>query len=185
MCTIKYYNYELHISGKRSKKLISSASDVYSLHMMDVYNICEIQSYWQVHYLLIPFFTSSSFKKNCVPKSRYVAGLESWIVTDWNENHKSINQCYIYRNSYSMHWCWVVNLWYSSSIHMHGLLTIYYTENKESHTFTPARIIFFATTEILGNILKYIGILWTWMNGWCFRPWFCTVKLYWTGDNLG
>ena len=23
------------------------------------------------------------------------------------------------------------------------------------------------------------------MNEWCFRPRFCTVRLYWTGDNLG
>ena len=22
-------------------------------------------------------------------------------------------------------------------------------------------------------------------NEWCFRPWFCTVRLHWTGDNLG
>ena len=22
-------------------------------------------------------------------------------------------------------------------------------------------------------------------NDWCFRPWFCTVRLYWARDNLG
>ena len=24
-----------------------------------------------------------------------------------------------------------------------------------------------------------------WMNDWCYRPRFCTVRLYWAGDNLG
>ena len=24
-----------------------------------------------------------------------------------------------------------------------------------------------------------------WMNKWCFRPQFCTVRLYWAGENLG
>ena len=23
-----------------------------------------------------------------------------------------------------------------------------------------------------------------WMNEWCFRPWFCTVRLYWARDNV-
>ena len=23
------------------------------------------------------------------------------------------------------------------------------------------------------------------MNAWCFRPWFCIVRLYWARDNLG
>ena len=23
------------------------------------------------------------------------------------------------------------------------------------------------------------------VNDWCFRPRFCTVRLYWAGDNLG
>ena len=23
-----------------------------------------------------------------------------------------------------------------------------------------------------------------WINDWCFRPWFCAVRLYWAGHNL-
>ena len=104
-----------------------------------------------------------------------------------------------------------LNLLTSSPVHYHcatdpphsptSSMIIYTRQNKFYCTFKSLCTIFLswmnitASSSCLINCLKQRTSTFTpkpqiphivmKMNEWCFRPRFCTVRLYWAGDNLG
>ena len=56
----------------------------------------------------------------------------------------------------------------------------------------PYKVLFPPTNHSVYLFISYVSIVCLYYifhimkwNDWCFKPWCCTVRLYWAGDNLG